>query len=248
MSSAAIDVRHLQVRLKGRSVLRDISFAVTEGEIFGILGPNGAGKSTTAECLAGFLPPDSGTVLVGGMSPHRHTERIAQILGYQLQSAQLPPMLRVREALELFASFYPAPQDVAELLRAVGLDECQSMPYGRLSGGQQQRLSIALALVGRPRIVVLDELTTGLDPEGRRDILDLIRRMREDGLSVVLITHYMEEAQRLCDRVTLMLDGRTFAAGAPADLVAAAQRQDPAVEDFAGAYLHLLDTQRRRVP
>ncbi|MBD7994013.1 ABC transporter ATP-binding protein [Arthrobacter sp. Sa2CUA1] len=245
MSTAVIDVQNLAVRLAGKPVLRDVSFTVGKGEILGLLGPNGAGKSTTAECLTGALRPESGRVRVSGLDPHRHPAETRKTVGYQLQSAQLPPALRVREAIELFASFYPAPQDVPVLLDAVGLGSAWATPYGRLSGGQQQRLSIALALVGNPRIVVLDELTTGLDPEGRRDILHLIRRMREEGLSVVLITHFMDEAQRLCDRVAVIYNGRTFAAGTPQELVAAARRQDPAVQDLADAYLGLLETQRR---
>ncbi|WP_312180176.1 ABC transporter ATP-binding protein [Arthrobacter sp.] len=245
MSAPVIEVQHLGVRLAGKQVLHDVSFTVQEGEIFGILGPNGAGKSTTAECLSGALRPDSGSVQVAGLAPHRNRAQIAKTVGYQLQSAQLPPALRVGEAVALFASFYPAPQDVSGLLEAVGLTECRATPFGRLSGGQQQRLSIALSLVGNPRIVVLDELTTGLDPEGRRDILELIRRMREQGLSVVLITHFMDEAQRLCDRVAVLHGGTTFAGGAPAELVAAARQQDPAVQDLTDAYLGLLETKRR---
>ncbi|WP_404322112.1 ABC transporter ATP-binding protein [Arthrobacter luteolus] len=245
MSTTVIDVRNAALRLSGKPVLRDVSFTVAEGEIFGILGPNGAGKSTTAECLSGALVPEHGSIRVAGMQPHRDLAGIRETVGYQFQSAQLPPALRAREAIELFASFYPSPRNSVELLEAVGLGDCAKTPYGRMSGGQQQRLSIALALVGNPRIIVLDELTTGLDPEGRRDVLELIRQMRREGVSVVLIIHFMDEAQRLCDRVAVLFRGTTCWTGPPSELVAEARGRNPEVNDLADAYLGLLEELRR---
>ncbi|GAA3132435.1 ABC transporter ATP-binding protein [Planomonospora alba] len=217
-----IEVSDLRKQYNGRPVVDGVSFAVEEGEIFGVLGPNGAGKTTTVECVAGLRTPDSGTVKVlGGLSG----DRIKEELGVQLQSSALPERLKVWEALDLYASFYPRPADWEALLERVGLADKRDTRYGKLSGGQQQRLSIALALVGNPRVAILDELTTGLDPQARRDTWDLIEQVRADGVTIVLVTHFMEEAERLCDRIALIDSGRVVALDSPDGLVARLDRR-----------------------
>jgi len=196
----------------------DVSFTVHEGEIFGILGPNGAGKTTTVECIEGLREPDRGEISVLGLDPLRDRPELTQQLGVQLQQSQLPGQLRVAEALELYSSFYRDPADWRELMEVLGISAKARTPFRKLSGGQQQRVSIALALVGRPRVAVLDELTTGLDPQARRDTWDLIEGIRERGVTIVLVTHFMEEAERLCDRVALIDAGQVAALDTPAAL------------------------------
>jgi ABC-2 type transport system ATP-binding protein len=191
---------------------------VEEGEIFGILGPNGAGKTTTVECVIGLRTPDSGTIRVMAFDPHVYRAQVHAIVGAQLQTSALQPKLRVAEILDLYRSFYRDPADVGELLDALGLREKRSAFYKSLSGGQKQRLSLALALVGRPKIAILDEMTTGLDPQARRDTWELIEGVRDRGVTVVLVTHYMDEAERLCDRVALIDQGRVVAIDSPAAL------------------------------
>ncbi|WP_433369839.1 ABC transporter ATP-binding protein [Streptosporangium sp. CA-115845] len=212
-----IEVSNLRKQYRGQLVVDDVSFTVEEGEIFGVLGPNGAGKTTTVECVAGLRVPDSGTVSVlGGLTGTGLRER----LGIQLQSSTLPGKLKVWEALDLYASFYRTPANWVTLMERVGLADKRDTPYGKLSGGQQQRLSIALALVGNPRVAILDELTTGLDPQARRDTWDLIEQVREDDVTILLVTHFMEEAERLCDRLALIDSGRLVALDSPAGLIA----------------------------
>jgi ABC-2 type transport system ATP-binding protein len=201
-----------------RVAVRDISFSVAEGEIFGLLGPNGAGKTTTVECVAGLRVPDGGAVRVLGHDPARDRAQVTAQLGVQLQDSELAANLRVGEALELFASFYPRPADPGELLDALGLTAQAGVRFGKLSGGQRQRLSIALALVGQPRIAILDELTTGLDPAARRDTWELIASVRERGVTILLVTHFMAEAERLCDRVAVIDAGRVAALDSPSAL------------------------------
>jgi len=191
---------------------------VQEGEIFGILGPNGAGKTTTAECIEGLRTPDRGEISVLGLDPRRDRAELTQRLGVQLQDSQLPDKLRVTEALELYSSFYRRPADWRALVDMLGLAAKGKTPFKKLSGGQKQRLSIALALVGSPQVAVLDELTTGLDPQARRDTWDLIEGVRSRGVTIVLVTHFMEEAERLCDRVALIDAGRIVALDSPAAL------------------------------
>ncbi|GAA2297541.1 ABC transporter ATP-binding protein [Nonomuraea roseoviolacea subsp. roseoviolacea] len=217
-----IEVRNLRKSYPHHVAVEDVSFEVAEGEIFGILGPNGAGKTTTVECVAGLRVPDSGTVRVAGLDPHDDRDELRRVLGVQLQSAALPEKIKVWEALDLYASFYPHPADWEELMRRVGLHEKRDTAFAKLSGGQRQRLSVALALVGRPRVAVLDELTTGLDPQARRDTWELVEQVRDSGVTIVLVTHFMEEAERLCDRLTLIDRGRVVATGTPAALVAQA--------------------------
>jgi ABC-2 type transport system ATP-binding protein len=216
--SAVIDVQHLHKRYGDTVAADDVSFTVHEGEIFGILGPNGAGKTTTVECIEGLREPDQGQISVLGLDPLRDRAELTQRLGVQLQESRLPDQLRVAEALELYSSFYTEPADWRELMEVLGISAKARTPFRKLSGGQQQRLSIALALVGNPRVAMLDELTTGLDPQARRDTWDLIEGVRERGVTIVLVTHFMEEAERLCDRVALIDAGQVVALDTPAAL------------------------------
>ncbi len=218
-----IEVEHLAKRYGAVEAVRDVSLTVGDGEIFGILGPNGAGKTTTVECLEGLRQADSGRVRVLGLDPVRDRVDVRQVLGVQLQDAALPEKLTVAEAIELYSSFYPNPADGERLLDVLGLSDSRRTRYRKLSGGQRQRLSIALALVGRPRVAVLDELTTGLDPQARRDTWALIEDIRASGVTILLVTHFMDEAERLCDRVAVIDAGRIVALDTPARL---AERTD----------------------
>jgi ABC-2 type transport system ATP-binding protein len=195
--------------------VEEASFAVAEGEIFGILGPNGAGKTTTVECVIGLRTPDAGTIRVMGLDPHTDLDALHTIVGAQLQESALPGQMKVDEILGLFHSFYRDPADLDEILGALRLTDKRSSYYRSLSGGLKQRVSVALALVGRPRIAVLDEMTTGLDPQARRDTWELIEQVRARGVTVLLVTHYMDEAERLCDRVALFDQGRIVALDTP---------------------------------
>jgi ABC-2 type transport system ATP-binding protein len=216
--TTAIEVCGLRKEYGDTVAVDDVSFTVADGEIFGILGPNGAGKTTTVECVEGLRKPDRGKISVLGLDPLRDRAELTQVLGVQLQESQMPRKLRVAEALDLYSSFYRTPADWKSLLEVLGLADKRSTMFGKLSGGQKQRLSIALALVGSPRIAVLDELTTGLDPQARRDTWELIEGIRDRGVTIVLVSHFMEEAERLCDRVALINRGRVVAVGTPAAL------------------------------
>jgi len=213
-----IEVEHLSKTYGSTVAVDDVSFTVQDGEIFGILGPNGAGKTTTVECMEGVRAQDSGSVRIAGIDPRADRDELTKVLGVQLQESALPDKLFVREALELYSSFYRNPADWRPLVTMLGLDSKLRTTFKKLSGGQKQRLSIALALVGNPKIAVLDELTTGLDPEARRDTWDLISGIRDRGVTIVLVTHFMEEAERLCDRVALVDSGRIVALDTPAAL------------------------------
>ncbi|MYU03853.1 ATP-binding cassette domain-containing protein [Streptomyces sp. SID8366] len=216
---SVIEVTDLRKSYGGRPVVDGVSFAVEEGEIFGILGPNGAGKTTTVECVEGLRVPDGGRIRVAGLDPVADHAEVAKILGAQLQQSEIQVKLTVREALELYSAFYPRPADWRPLAERLGLTDRLGTRFGKLSGGQQQRLFIALALIGGPRIVVLDELTTGLDPRARRDTWQLIEDVRASGVTVLLVTHFMEEAQRLCDRIAVIDKGRVAALDTPAGLI-----------------------------
>jgi ABC-2 type transport system ATP-binding protein len=198
----------------------DVSFEVRRGEIFGLVGPNGAGKTTTMECLEGLRAPDRGTISVLGLDPFRAGTALKVRIGVQLQEAQLQKRLKVGEALRFWASIYPRTVDPDVLLEQLGLREKRNAWFMTLSGGQKQRLFIALALVNDPEVVFLDELTTGLDPQARRAIWDVVRGIRERGKTVVLTTHLMEEAERLCDRVAIIEHGRVIDVDTPRSLVA----------------------------
>ena len=212
-------VRHLR-KSYGRTVAVDgVSFAVARGEIFGLIGPNGAGKTTSMECVEGLRTPDSGTISVLGLDPVRDVRALQERIGVQLQEAQLQKRITVREAVDLWTALYRAPVDGGRLLDQLGLREKQHAWFMTLSGGQKQRLLIALALVNDPEVVFLDELTTGLDPQARRAIWELVRGIRARGKTVFLTTHLMEEAERLCDRVAIIDRGRLVDLGTPAELV-----------------------------
>ncbi|MFL5648349.1 MAG: ABC transporter ATP-binding protein [Chloroflexota bacterium] len=215
-----IEVTDLRKHYGSRQAVDGVSFAVEEGEIFGILGPNGAGKTTTVESIAGLRTADSGKISVLGLDPRRDRDRLRTLVGVQLQESELPERITVREAVELFASFYADPADPRELIGDLGLDDKRGAAYKNLSGGQKQRLSIALALVGRPKVAILDELSTGLDPQARRETWHLIESIRDRGVTIVLVTHLMEEAERLADRVAVFGAGRVIALDTPAGIVA----------------------------
>jgi ABC-2 type transport system ATP-binding protein len=212
---AVVVVDQLRKVYGGVAVVDGISFEVRPGEVFGVLGPNGAGKTTTVECAVGLRRPDGGRVRVFGLDPNTGDDEIRQRIGVQLQHAVLPDRMKVREAVAVFASAYRRPVDPAALLAEWGLREHRGSSFKSLSGGQRQRLFIALALVGQPELVVLDELTTGLDPAARRDTWALVRRLRERGVAVVLVTHAMDEAELLCDRLAVIDHGRVVATGTP---------------------------------
>src|SRR3954468_8160112 len=205
----------------GRTVAVDeVSFDVRQGEIFGLIGPNGAGKTTTMECVEGLRAPDGGSISVLGLDPVRDARALQERIGVQLQEAQLQKRIKVREAVGLWASLYKKPVDGDRLLEQLGLSDKRNAWFMTLSGGQKQRLFIALALINDPELVFLDELTTGLDPQARRAIWDLVRGIRDRGKTVFLTTHLMEEAERLCDRIAIIDHGRIVDIGAPAALVA----------------------------
>jgi ABC-2 type transport system ATP-binding protein len=218
MGLPAVEITHLRKTYGALVAVDDVSLSVAEGEIFGILGPNGAGKTTAVECAIGLRNADSGTVRLLGLDPRTDRDEIREIVGVQLQTGALPGKLRVGEILEEYRSFYREPADVGELTEVLGLGPKRADYYKSLSGGQRQRLSVALALIGRPKVAVLDEMTTGLDPQARRDTWELIEGTSDRGVTIVLVTHFMEEAERLCDRVALIDSGRVVALDSPAAL------------------------------
>ncbi|MGI8825769.1 MAG: ABC transporter ATP-binding protein [Chloroflexota bacterium] len=203
----------------GKPAVDHLSFEVKRGEIFALLGPNGAGKTTTIEILEGYRGPDEGRVQVLGLDPFAQGRRLRPRIGAMLQEGGLYPAISARDALRLFATFYEHPRAAGDLLRLVGLEDAAGTRYRRLSGGQKQRLSLALAIVGNPELVFLDEPTAGLDPQARRATWDLIRSLQSDGVTVLLSTHYIEEAERLADRVAILERGRLVASGSPRALV-----------------------------
>ena len=218
----AIEVRNLRKSYESREVLHGLDFEVEVGEVFALLGPNGAGKTTTVELLEGYRARDGGEVRVLGEDPERGGRGFRARIGIVLQSTAVYPALTVRETLELFAAYYPAPRDPAEVAALVGLAEEGDTRVRALSGGQLRRLDLGLALVGDPELVFLDEPTTGFDPAARRRAWDTIRELRALGKTVLLTTHYMEEAEALADRVAFLRDGRIVATGSPRELLAGA--------------------------
>lgn len=215
-----IEVRKLHKAYDGVTAVDDVSFNVHEGEIFGIIGPNGAGKTTTIESIIGLRKPDGGSVSVLGLDPQTEARKLGNRIGTQLQAAALPERMKVWEALDLYASFYEKTVPWEPLLEQWGLAEKRNSQFGNLSGGQKQRLFISLALLNDPQIVFLDELTTGLDPQARRATWDLIRAIRKQGKTVVLITHFMDEVEALADRVAVIDHGRVIALNTPDNLIA----------------------------
>ncbi len=220
MASSVLQVENLTKRYGDVEALRGVSFAVEEGEVFGLLGPNGAGKTTTVEILEGLRTPDAGRASVCGLDPQRDAEALKHEIGASLQATSLPDKMRVSEALWLFASFYKRRRNPEELLKRFGLEEKRNSFYGQLSGGQKQRLALAMALVNDPRVLFFDEPTAGLDPQVRREIYDVIEELRRDKRTVLLTTHYIEEAERLCDRVAIVDYGKVIALGTPRELKA----------------------------
>lgn len=215
-----IEVQNLQKRYGDTIAVEDVSLQVQKGEIFGIVGPNGAGKTTTIESIIGLRKPDGGTVSVLGMNPNREPKKLGNRIGTQLQEAALPDRMKVWEALDLYASFYDHTVPWEPLIETWGLTEKRNTQFGNLSGGQKQRLFISLALLNDPEIVFLDELTIGLDPQARRATWDLVKAIRDQGKTVVLITHFMDEIEALADRVAIIDNGRIIALDAPANLIA----------------------------
>src|SRR5271165_4076739 len=217
----AIQCRDLRKTYDGKvEAVRGLNLAIEAGECFGLLGPNGAGKTTTIEILEGLLAPTSGQVSIFGHSWHENEREMREWLGISLQETRLSEKLSVRETIELFASFYRVPRSTDEVLEQLQLTEKSDSWVGKLSGGQRQRLAVATALVCNPRILFLDEPTTGLDPQSRRQLWDIIRAFQRDGGTVLLTTHYMDEAERLCDRLAIVDHGQIIAEGSPSDLIA----------------------------
>jgi len=218
MSPRIIEVENLVKRYGDVQAIRGVSFSVDEGEVFGLLGPNGAGKTTTVEILEGLRVPDGGRVSVCGLDPQRAGVAFQYEIGAALQSTALPDKMRVKEAIDLFASFYPRRRSTADLMRRFGLEEKRNAFYSQLSGGQKQRLALAMALVNEPRVVFLDEPTAGLDPQVRREIYVIIEELKREKKTILMTTHYIEEAERLCDRVAIVDQGKVIALGAPREL------------------------------
>jgi ABC-2 type transport system ATP-binding protein len=220
MADSIIQVENLVKRYGELEAVRGVSFNVEEGEVFGLLGPNGAGKTTTVEILEGLRDPDGGRVSVCDLDPQRDTSALKHEIGAALQSTSLPDKIRVMEALQLFASFYKRGRKPEELLKRFGLEEKRNTFYSQLSGGQKQRLALAMALLNDPKVVFLDEPTAGLDPQVRREIYDIIEELRRDKKTILMTTHYIEEAERLCDRVAIVDHGKVIALGTPRELKA----------------------------
>lgn len=217
---AKVIVRDLSKRYGGVEAVRGVSFAIEAGEIFGLLGPNGAGKTTTLECLVGLREADAGALEVCGLDARKHPREVKQRIGVALQSTALQDKITPREALKLFGAFYRVRAEPAALLARFALTEKADARFDTLSGGQRQRLALALAFVNKPELVLLDEPTTGLDPAARRELHAEILQMKRDGHTVLLTTHYLDEAEQLCDRIAIIDRGRVIATGAPRELIA----------------------------
>ncbi|HXN74570.1 MAG TPA: ABC transporter ATP-binding protein [Candidatus Acidoferrales bacterium] len=218
MAEPIIQAEDLYKNYDAVTALRGVSFAVEQGEVFGLLGPNGAGKTTTVEILEGMRTPDRGLARVCGLNPEKSGNRFKEMIGAVLQSTSLPDKIRVKEAIELFAKFYSVRANTDDLLKRFQLDEKRDAFYSQLSGGQKQRLALAMALVNNPQVVFLDEPTAGLDPQVRREIYDIIEELKHEKKTVLLTTHYIEEAERLCDRVAIIDYGRVIKTGTPREL------------------------------
>ena len=218
MNNSILQVENLVKRYGDVEAVRGVSFNVEEGEVFGLLGPNGAGKTSTIEIMEGLRTPDSGRVSVCGLDPQKNPQELKHEIGAALQSTSLPDKLRVIEALRLFASFYRRQRNPEELLKRFGLQEKRNTFYIQLSGGQKQRLALAMALVNDPKVLFFDEPTAGLDPQVRREIYDIIEELRREKKTIVMTTHYIEEAERLCDRVAIVDHGTVIALGTPREL------------------------------
>jgi ABC-2 type transport system ATP-binding protein len=231
-----IEVSGLVKQYPGVRAVDGISFDIHEGEIFGMLGPNGAGKTTTIECIEGLRRFDQGKIQVLGLDPHKDGYELREQIGIQFQSAALPDRIKVWEALDVFASFYKKSTDGRLLLQKMELEEKRNAYVSKLSGGQKQRVFIALALINDPKIVFLDELTTGLDPQSRRAMWDLVREIQSQGKTVFLTTHFMEEAERLCDRVAIIDHGKMVALDSPQALIDALGDESRVVFEMEGTF------------
>ena len=218
MPNPILRVENLVKHYDDVEAVRGVSFSVQEGEVFGLLGPNGAGKTSTVEVLEGLRVPDGGNISVCGLDPQKNPIALKNEIGATLQATSLPDKLRVGEAIRLFAGFYKRTRNVDELLKRFGLEEKRRAFYNQLSGGQKQRLALAMALVNDPRVLFLDEPTAGLDPQVRREIYDIIEELKGEKKTIVLTTHYIEEAERLCDRVAIVDHGKVIAMGTPREL------------------------------
>jgi ABC-2 type transport system ATP-binding protein len=219
-NSSALVIRGLRKSFSDVIAVNGLNLEVKRGECFGLLGPNGAGKTTTIEICEGLTSPDAGTVQMLGLNWREHADELRQRIGVQLQETQFPEKLTVEETISLFLSFFHRGLTVEQAIKMTQLDEKRTSRVGGLSGGQKQRLAMACALVGDPELLFLDEPTTGLDPQARRNLWELVDQLRENGRTIILTTHYMDEAERLCDRVAVMDHGRTIALGTPSELVA----------------------------
>jgi ABC-2 type transport system ATP-binding protein len=235
MPAPVIAVSHLRKSYGSTVAVDEVSFDVQEGEIFGLIGPNGAGKTTTMECVEGHRKPDRGVIEVLGLDPRRDASELRQRIGVQHQEAQLQKRIKVWEAIDLWSTLYSGTVDAEALLAALGLAAKRNAWFMTLSGGQKQRLFVALAMIHDPEVIFLDELTTGLDPQARHAIWGLVRGIRERGKTVVLSTHLMEEAERLCDRVAIIEHGRVIELGTPAALV---EKHCPEAHDERGLHTH----------
>jgi ABC-2 type transport system ATP-binding protein len=218
MTNPILQVENLVKRYGDVEAVRGVSFSVEEGEVFGLLGPNGAGKTSTVEVMEGLRVPDGGRISVCGIDPQKNPTGLKHEIGATLQSTSLPDKLKVGEALRLFAGFYKRTRNPDDLLKRFGLEEKRNAFYNQLSGGQKQRLALAMALVNDPRVLFLDEPTAGLDPQVRREIYDIIEELKREKKTIVLTTHYIEEAEKLCDRVAIVDHGKVIATGTPRQL------------------------------
>lgn len=217
-SDAAIHLQHVTKTFGHVRAVDDLSLDVQHGEIFGVIGPNGAGKTTAVNMITGMMAADQGSIRTLGLDPIRQEKQLREVLGVQFQETELPALITVREALELYASFYDNPRSWRELVSEWDLEDKLGSRFGKLSGGQKQRLFICLALLNNPKLVVLDELTSGLDPAARRQSWDLVNQVRDRGTTVLLVTHFMDEAEHLCDRIALIFRGHVRKIGTPAQL------------------------------
>ena len=240
MQNVVISASHLTKSFHGRRVVDDLSFSVAKGEVFGLLGHNGAGKSTTIEMLLGLKSPDSGSAAILGRNPLQDKKKLFEKVGVQLQSSAYQTAIRVDELCREYAALYPKPADYKALLEQFGLAALQKNPVMKLSGGERQKLSVVLALIGNPEIVFLDELTTGLDVAARREVWRTLKHLKEAGMTIFLTTHYMEEAEALCDRISLVKNGKKRAEGTVAEVIAASPCTT--LED---AYLWYMDEEDR---
>lgn len=217
--TAAVELKNVHKFYGELHAVNDLSFTAQRGEIFGLLGPNGAGKTTTLEMIEGLRKPDRGELFICGYDVRKDLAKVKEVIGVQLQSTSIYNKIRIGEALQLFGGYYQKRRSVDELLELVALRDKRNSYHMHLSGGQQQRFALALALVNDPTVVFLDEPTTGLDPQARRNLWEIIAKMKSDEKTVILTTHYMEEAERLCDRIAIMDHGQKIAEGAPAELI-----------------------------